>query len=197
MSSPTAGVRRRGAAATRTSRAWRRYRPPCEERLVGLKHVRTDKTTHAIAEGLSIEAKTPVLEVYLRDAPGDERQVAALAPPWSTVPWHLLALMEEAVVRGYAAFSREEAARREVAWLDLVRDPTLRAKLLDLIAAFEREGYRPAAAEGLRDRRGGAGALALAQGIRREERASPGHQRSLPAEGSGRRRRSCWRPFAR
>ncbi len=61
-----------------------------EERLVGLKHVRTDKTTHAIAEGLSVEAKTPVLEVYLRDAPGDERQVAALAPPWSTVPWHLL-----------------------------------------------------------------------------------------------------------
>ena len=50
--------------------------------------------------------KTPVLEVYLRDAPGDERQVAALAPPWSTVPWHLLVLMEEAVIRGYAAFSR-------------------------------------------------------------------------------------------
>jgi hypothetical protein len=114
-----------------------------EERLVGLKHVRTDKTTHAIAEGLSIEAKTPVLEVYLRDAPGDERQVAALAPPWSTVPWHLLVAMEEAVVRGYAAFSKEEAVRHKVAWMDLVRDPALRAKLLDLIAGFEREGYCP------------------------------------------------------
>jgi hypothetical protein len=114
-----------------------------EERLVGLKHVRTDKTTHAIAEGLSVEAKTPVLEVYLRDAPGDERQVAALAPPWSTVPWHLLVVMEEAVVRGYAAFSREEAARRRVAWMDLVRDPALRARLLILIADFERESYRP------------------------------------------------------
>jgi hypothetical protein len=120
-----------------------------EERLVGLKHIRTDKTTHAIAEGLSVEQKTPVLEVYLRDVPGDERQVAALAPPWSTVPWHLLALMEEAVVRGYAAFSKEEAAKRKVAWLDLVRDGALRTKLLDLIAGFEREGYCPQALKDL------------------------------------------------
>jgi hypothetical protein len=120
-----------------------------EERLVGLKHIRTDKTTHAIAEGLSVEQKTPVLEVYLRDVPGDERQVAALAPPWSTVPWHLLVLMEEAVVRGYAAFSKEEAAKRKVAWLDLARDGALRTKLLDLIAGFAREGYCPQALKDL------------------------------------------------
>jgi hypothetical protein len=114
-----------------------------EERLVGLRHVRTDKTTHAIAEGLSVETKTPVLEIFLRDAPGDERQVAALAPPWSTVPWHLLVVMEEAVARGYAAFSKEEAARRRIAWMDLVRDADLRARLLTLIANFERESYCP------------------------------------------------------
>jgi hypothetical protein len=114
-----------------------------EERLVGLRHVRTDKTTHAIAEGLSVETKTPVLEIFLRDAPGDERQVAALVPPWSTVPWHLLVVMEEAVVRGYAAFSKEEAARRRIAWMDLVRDADLRARLLTLIANFERESYCP------------------------------------------------------
>jgi hypothetical protein len=114
-----------------------------QERLVGLKHVRTDKTKHAIAEGLNVDVLTPVLEVYLNDAPGDERQVAALVPPWSTVPWHLLVLMEEAVSRGYAAFSEEEAARRKVPWLDLVRDPALRAKLHDLIVRFERESYRP------------------------------------------------------
>ena len=114
-----------------------------EERLVGVKHVRTDKTTHTIAEGLSVEAKTPVLEIFLRDAPGDERQVAALAPPWSTVPWHLLVVMEEAVMRGYAAFSREEAARRRIAWMDLVRDADLRARLLALLANFERESYCP------------------------------------------------------
>jgi hypothetical protein len=116
-----------------------------EERLVGLKHLRTDMTTHAIAEGLKVEAQTPVLEVYLRDAPSDERQAAALAPPWSTVPWHLLALMEEAVARGYAAFSEAEAARRGVPWMDLARDPTLRARLLDLAAALERDSYLPQA----------------------------------------------------
>jgi hypothetical protein len=61
------------------------------------------------------------------------------------VPWHVLALMEEAVIRGYAAFSQEEAARRRVPWLDLARDRALLAKLGDLIAQFERERYRPAA----------------------------------------------------
>ncbi len=40
-----------------------------------------------------------------------------VAPPWSTLPWHVLVLMEEAVTRGWAAFSRSRggAARRAVA----------------------------------------------------------------------------------
>jgi hypothetical protein len=120
-----------------------------EERLAGIKVVRVDETKHQIAEGMEIVTKTPVVEVYLRDAPGDERQVAALAPPWSTVPWHLLALMEEAVVRGYAAFSTEEATRRGVPWLDLVRDPALRARLQELVVLFEREAWRPDLLQGL------------------------------------------------
>ena len=116
-----------------------------QERLVGLKVVRVERSTHDVAEDLKVIRKTPVLEVYLRNAPGDDRQLAALAPPWSTVPWHLLALMEEAVARGYAAFSEQEAARRKIPWLDLVRDRSLGAKLQELIAQFERERYRPAA----------------------------------------------------
>ena len=154
-----------------------------QERLIGLKLVRVDETKHAVAEGLEVITKTPVLEVYLRDAPGDERQVAALAPPWSTVPWHLLVLMEEAVIRGYAAFSQEEAARRRVPWLDLVRDEALRAKLHDLAAQFERERYRP---ESLRDIVTADEAQArwrCAQSLRRKERAFPGRQRPLSAEG--------------
>ena len=114
-----------------------------QERLVAIKVVRVDKATHAIAEGLNVVVTTPVVEVYLKNAPGDDRQLAALAPPWSTVPWHLLVLMEEAVARNYAAFSQEESVRRRVPWLDLVRDPALRMKLQDLMAEFERESYRP------------------------------------------------------
>ena len=114
-----------------------------QARLAGFKMVRVERTKHAIAEGFEIVQKTPVLEVYLRHVPVDERQVAALTPPWSAAPWHLLALMEEAVIRGYAAFSEEESRRRRIPWLDLVRDPALGAKLRDLIAQFERESYRP------------------------------------------------------
>jgi hypothetical protein len=57
--------------------------------------------------------------------------------------------MEEAVQRGHAAFSQEEARRRQISWLDLVRDRSLQADLRDLIAEFEQEGYRPDALKDL------------------------------------------------
>jgi hypothetical protein len=120
-----------------------------QARLAGLRVARVERTSHTIAEGWDIVQKTPVLEVYLSGVPHDERQAAALAPPWSPVPWHLLALMEEAVTRGYAAFSEEESKRRGIPWLDLVRDDALRTKLQDLIAQFERESYRPEALKDL------------------------------------------------
>ena len=46
------------------------------------------------------------------------------------------------MVRGWAAFSQEEAQRRGVAWLDLVRSQDLVSRLAALAADFEREGYR-------------------------------------------------------
>ncbi|MFQ5775262.1 MAG: hypothetical protein ACE5GS_12145 [Kiloniellaceae bacterium] len=114
-------------------------------RLMGVRAVRVEQQIKPIAPGFDIVQRTPVVEVYVTDVPGDSQQVAALAPPWGGVPWHLLALMEQAVERGYAAFSKQEAARRGVAWLDLARDPTLRQRLSSLIEEFERDGYRPAA----------------------------------------------------
>jgi len=66
-----------------------------------------------------------------------------VAPPWSTLPWHVLVLMEEAVQRGWAAFSHAEAQRRGVEWLDLVRSDGMNQRLAALVAAFERDGYRP------------------------------------------------------
>ena len=118
-------------------------------RVVGIRPVRVDEEVKTIAPGLEVIKKTPVIDVYLRNAPGDMHQVAALAPPWSTVPWHLLALMEEAVVRGYAAFSAEEAKRLGVPWLDLARDRPLFAKLIDLTRELEARRYRPAPLAGL------------------------------------------------
>jgi hypothetical protein len=85
------------------------------------------------------------VEVYLGIAPEAAEWSASLAPPWSTLPWTVLVLMEEAVERGWAAFSAEEARRRDVEWLDLVRSKELGARLVNLAAEFEREGYRPEA----------------------------------------------------
>jgi hypothetical protein len=115
------------------------------DRLVGLKTLRVESTVKSIAPGFDLVQKTPVIEVYLRDTPGDDHQIAALAPPWSTVPWHLLALMEAAVERRFAAFSKEESERGRVPWLDLVRDPAMLAKLKGLAEEFERTRYRPEA----------------------------------------------------
>lgn len=116
-----------------------------QEHLVGLRLLRVERTKHVIAENWEIAQKIPVIEAYLRNVPHDEQQIAAIAPPWSTIPWHLLALMEEAVTRGYAAFSESESNRRRIPWMDLVRDRDLRTRLQQLIAQFERDSYRPEA----------------------------------------------------
>jgi len=53
--------------------------------------------------------------------------------------------MEEAVARGYAAFSQAEAVRTSAEWLDLVRSGPLQEKLAALVGEFERDGFRPEA----------------------------------------------------
>jgi hypothetical protein len=85
------------------------------------------------------------IDVYATVAPLHPERDAVIAPPWSTLPWHLIVLMEEAVARGWAAFSEAEAARRGVAWLDLVRLNAINRNLASLAESFEREGYRPEA----------------------------------------------------
>ncbi|MFQ6023529.1 MAG: hypothetical protein ACE5NW_12485 [Acidiferrobacterales bacterium] len=114
------------------------------ERLVGLKVQRVEEKIHEVAPGVKVRQRIPVIEVYVNHMVPDAAQVAVLAPPWSTVPWHLLVLMEQAVERGVAAFSKEEAVRQGVDWLDLARNRALQTKLNKLIDEFERDGYRPA-----------------------------------------------------
>src|SRR5260370_38281578 len=94
------------------------------ERLRGVKVIRVEETARSIADQ-TFTYRNPIIEVYLDNLTFDEQQNALIAPPWSSVPWHVLAFMEAAVERGIAAFSRGEAERRGLPWLDLVLDPAL------------------------------------------------------------------------
>jgi len=85
----------------------------------------------------------PVVEVYVRPLSRDPQQVAVEAAPWSAVPWHVLALMEEAVARGMGAFSAEEAKRRGIRWLDLARDAKTKDALGALVDDFARRAWVP------------------------------------------------------
>jgi hypothetical protein len=124
--------------------AWRTQDPAVmsatarlRERLVALRILRTETDVLAFGED-KLTYEVPIVEVFVDRPPASPAETALIAPPWTTVPWPLLALAEEAVARGLAAFSRESAQARGVPWLDLVRDralgPPLRA-LLDELAA--------------------------------------------------------------
>jgi hypothetical protein len=114
------------------------------ERLMGVRVLGTDAASKSIRFGdFEYTRELLLVEVYTSVAPLDPEQDAAIAPPWSTLPWHLVVLMEEAVARGWAAFSQAEAQRRGVPWLDLVRSEAMNAWLAALAASFARDGYRP------------------------------------------------------
>ncbi len=115
------------------------------ERMVAVRPAGIDSSRPLRIGELLLVRELAIIEVYLRPAPPHDLYAAAIAPPWSSLPWQLVVLMEEAVRRGWAAFSREEARRRSVPWLDLVRDPVLAQRMVALVPEFARSGYRPAA----------------------------------------------------
>ena len=137
------GVRREGddahydpyvEAATATIRA----------QLAGLRIVGADPTSKSFRIGdVNFVRELLLVDVYTTMVPQKPERDGVVAPPWSTLPWHLVVLMEEAVGRGWAAFSQGEAARRGIEWLDLVRSEETNRKLASLAAGFERDGYRP------------------------------------------------------
>jgi hypothetical protein len=118
--------------------------------LVALRVAGVDSASRSFRIGdVNFVRELLTLDVYTTIAPEDLERDGIVVPPWSTLPWHLVVLMEEAVTRGWAAFSMEEAARRGVEWLDLVRSERLNARLAALIETFERDAYRPAALQAL------------------------------------------------
>jgi len=123
---------------------------PIRAQLAGLVIVGADPTSKSFRIGdVNFVRELLLVDVYTTAVPIEPERDGVVAPPWSTLPWHLVVLMEEAVGRGWAAFSQAEAARRGIEWLDLVRSEETNRKLASLAAGFERDGYRPATLRGL------------------------------------------------
>ncbi|MGH8723814.1 MAG: hypothetical protein ACREU1_03065, partial [Burkholderiales bacterium] len=102
------------------------------EQLSGVRLLRVETETLAFGED-KLSYEVPVIEVYLDGVTASD--AATLAPPWTTLPWHLLALFEEAARRGYL----------KLADFDAVRDAALVRRLGDLARELEERAYVPPA----------------------------------------------------
>ena len=117
---------------------------PLRKRLAAVQVAGVDTVSKSFRVGdVNFIRELFVIDVYADMPPEDPEQDAVFAPPWSTLPWHLIVLMEEAVGRGWAAFSQAEAARRGFEWLDLVRSDEMKTRLAGLVDQFERQAFRP------------------------------------------------------
>jgi len=124
-------------ASTALAREW----------LAGLRVVRVDTEVKDFGD-MKFTFEVPVIELFVKYTLADLQQLASVAPPWSSLPWHLMVLMEEAVKRGWAAFSAEEAKRRGVSWLDVVRGQKIKDGMAGLVDRFLQQKYVPEALKG-------------------------------------------------
>jgi hypothetical protein len=120
---------------------------PARERLVALRVLRTETDVLAFGED-KLAYEVPIVEVFVDRPPASPAETALIAPPWTTVPWPVLTLAEEAVARSLAAFSRESAETRGVPWLDLARDRALAPRLRALLDELAGRRHVPAALTG-------------------------------------------------
>jgi hypothetical protein len=102
------------------------------EQLRGVRLLRVETETLAFGED-KLSYEVPVIEVYLDAASGGD--AATVAPPWTTLPWHLLALFEEGARRGYFKLSE----------VDPVRDAAVVRRLDELARELEERAYVPLA----------------------------------------------------
>ena len=117
---------------------------PLRQALVGFRVVKVDAEVKKYSDS-TFTYIVPVIDVYVNGGALDDNALAALAPPWSALPWPVLALMEEAARRGFAAFSPGEAKRSGVPWLDLARDAKTKEALAALVEMFAAQAYIPPA----------------------------------------------------
>jgi hypothetical protein len=102
------------------------------EQLRGVRLLRVETETLAFGED-KLSYEVPVIEVYLDGATGGD--AATVAPPWTTLPWHLLALLEEGARRGDFKLSE----------VDPVRNPAIVQRLGVLARELEERAYVPSA----------------------------------------------------
>jgi len=102
------------------------------EQLRGVRLLRVETETLAFGED-KLTYEVPVIEVYLDSGSGGD--AATVAPPWTTLPWHVLALFEEGARRGYFMLSE----------FDPVRDVALVRRLAELARELEERAYVPPA----------------------------------------------------
>jgi len=138
------GAKRPGNSA-RAGPALERSAAPTREWLAGFKVIGVETQTRDYGGDLQFSYRVPVIDVYLNHRSSDAWEAAAVAPPWSTLPWELIVLMEEAADRGIAAFSESEAQLRGIPWLDLVRDEAAGKRLSALVDEFRTQAFRPGA----------------------------------------------------
>jgi hypothetical protein len=117
---------------------------PLRQALVGFRVVKVDAEVRTYSDS-TFTYVVPVIDVYVNGGALEAESLAALAPPWSALPWPVMVLMDEAVKRGVAAFSPGEARRRGVPWLDLARDPKTKAALAALVDTLAAQPYIPPA----------------------------------------------------
>lgn len=89
--------------------------------LVGLKILKVEKKDIVIPGSFNGTRLTPWIEVYLNYSSYEIDSLVSYIPPWTTVPWELLVLMEEVAIEGKVAFSRTKASTDNIPLLDLVK----------------------------------------------------------------------------
>jgi hypothetical protein len=111
--------------------------------LAGVKVLSVDASEREFGE-VKFTTIVQTIEVYGRYRLADDLQTAAIAPPWSPVPWTVLTLSEAAVSGKLAAFSADEARRLAVPWLDLARDQRVKGRLAGIVNDSVLRGDVPA-----------------------------------------------------
>jgi len=111
--------------------------------LIGIRPLRTETVTRNLGGDLQLKYDVLVIDAYLDARDVDPQQLALEALPWSSLPWHLLVLMEAAAYDNRAASPARVSVGEPLREVDLVGSRETTRRLARLLEGFERQGYVP------------------------------------------------------